>query len=56
VTTEDLIDLPNLSQLSELGLLELVAGILIMPGPISVEDRKKLNAINNEFIRRDSDV
>ena len=52
--SEDLLDLPNLSQLSELGLLELVAGILILPGPVSDDDRKKLNAINNEFIRRDS--
>ena len=51
---EDLLDLPNLSQLSEIGLLELVAGILILPGPISPEDRAKLNAINNEFIRRDT--
>lgn len=45
---------PNLTQKSEIDLLESVVEISLRTGPLTSEDRRELDAINQEFIRRDS--
>lgn len=46
--------IPNLTNHSEVDLLQDVADILLQPGPITSEQRKVLDAINQEFVRRES--
>jgi hypothetical protein len=45
---------PDLQQLSDDTLLEHVVEIMLHDGPPSPQDKQDLNAINQEFIRRDS--
>ena len=43
----------DLAHFTEIELLEETADILVKPGDITVEDQARLDAINEEFIRRD---
>jgi hypothetical protein len=44
----------DLVNFSDLELLQITTEILLHPGPVSEKDRQALDAINQEFIRRDS--
>ncbi len=45
---------PDLYNFSDIELLQITADILLHPGPVSEKDQAALDAINQEFIRRDS--
>jgi hypothetical protein len=47
-------EIPNLSQKSDLEMFEEVLHIILQDGPLTTEQIQHLNAINQEFIRRDS--
>jgi hypothetical protein len=47
-------EIPDLSQKSDLEMFEEVLHITLQDGPLITEQIQYLNAINQEFIRRDS--